>query len=87
MEVLFNLKFDFYQVALGTASYYASLTIRARDPDARVLIVSDEEESPYRRSVLSKGLCFVWHEVFSLRTMVVWRRQNSCESLIPESKQ
>lgn len=38
----------------GTASYYASLTIRARDPDARVLIVSDEEESPYRRSVLSK---------------------------------
>uniref|UniRef100_A0A914KPU3 FAD/NAD(P)-binding domain-containing protein n=1 Tax=Meloidogyne incognita TaxID=6306 RepID=A0A914KPU3_MELIC len=40
----------------GTASYYASLTIRARDPDARVLIVSDEEESPYRRSVLSKEL-------------------------------
>ncbi|CAK5009066.1 unnamed protein product [Meloidogyne enterolobii] len=33
----------------GTASYYASLTIRARDPDARVLIVSDEEESPYRQ--------------------------------------
>uniref|UniRef100_A0A914LBJ7 FAD/NAD(P)-binding domain-containing protein n=1 Tax=Meloidogyne incognita TaxID=6306 RepID=A0A914LBJ7_MELIC len=40
----------------GTASYYASLTIRARDPDARVLIVSDEEESPYRRSVISKEL-------------------------------
>lgn len=40
----------------GTASYYAALTIRARDPDARVLIVTDEKESPYNRPPLSKGL-------------------------------
>lgn len=59
MEVLFNIRFNSRHILLGTASYYASLTIRARDPDARVLIVSDEEESPYRRSVLSKGLCFI----------------------------
>uniref|UniRef100_A0A915M8Q9 FAD/NAD(P)-binding domain-containing protein n=1 Tax=Meloidogyne javanica TaxID=6303 RepID=A0A915M8Q9_MELJA len=51
----FNLV-PYLLVGGGTASYYASLTIRARDPDARVLIVSDEEESPYRRSVLSKEL-------------------------------
>ena len=40
---------------LGTASYYASMTIRARDPNAKVLIITDEEESPYRRGPLSKG--------------------------------
>lgn len=39
----------------GTASYYAALTIRARDPDAKVLIVSDEKHTPYKRTMLSKG--------------------------------
>uniref|UniRef100_A0A914HU07 MH2 domain-containing protein n=1 Tax=Globodera rostochiensis TaxID=31243 RepID=A0A914HU07_GLORO len=36
--------------------YYASLSIRARDPDARVLIITDEQESPYKRGPLSKEL-------------------------------
>uniref|UniRef100_A0A914C770 U1-type domain-containing protein n=1 Tax=Acrobeloides nanus TaxID=290746 RepID=A0A914C770_9BILA len=40
----------------GTASYYASLTIRARDPTARVLIIGDEQETPYNRPALSKEL-------------------------------
>ena len=40
----------------GTASYYASLAIRARDPDAKVLIISDEGLTPYSRIPLSKGL-------------------------------
>lgn len=39
----------------GTASYYAALTIRARDSEARVLIITDEEESPYNRPPLTKG--------------------------------
>ncbi|GMT19190.1 hypothetical protein PFISCL1PPCAC_10487, partial [Pristionchus fissidentatus] len=40
----------------GTASYYASLVIRARDPNARVLIISDESHLPYNRPPLSKEL-------------------------------
>ncbi|KAL3117118.1 hypothetical protein niasHT_007521 [Heterodera trifolii] len=36
--------------------YYASLSIRARDPDARVLIITDEQETPYKRGPLSKEL-------------------------------
>uniref|UniRef100_A0A1I7ZJ63 Deltameth_res domain-containing protein n=1 Tax=Steinernema glaseri TaxID=37863 RepID=A0A1I7ZJ63_9BILA len=40
----------------GTASYYASLSIRARDADAKVLIIGDESELPYNRPPLSKEL-------------------------------
>ncbi|GMS89376.1 hypothetical protein PENTCL1PPCAC_11551, partial [Pristionchus entomophagus] len=40
----------------GTASYYAALVIRARDPKARVLIISDESHLPYNRPPLSKEL-------------------------------
>ncbi|KAF8357910.1 wah-1 [Pristionchus pacificus] len=40
----------------GTASYYAALVIRARDPNARVLIISDESHLPYNRPPLSKEL-------------------------------
>ena len=40
----------------GTASYYASLAIRARDPDAKILIISNESSTPYSRIPLSKGL-------------------------------
>jgi len=40
----------------GTTSYYAALTIRARDPDAKILIVDDEPQTPDIRVLLSKGI-------------------------------
>ncbi|MGH0162741.1 UNVERIFIED_CONTAM: hypothetical protein FKN15_043309 [Acipenser sinensis] len=42
----------------GTASFAAARSIRARDPGARVLIVSEEAELPYMRPPLSKELWF-----------------------------
>ncbi|MCP9258557.1 Programmed cell death 8/apoptosis inducing factor [Dirofilaria immitis] len=43
-------------IGSGTASYYAALTIRARDADAKVLIIGDEKHLPYNRPPLSKDL-------------------------------
>uniref|UniRef100_A0AC34GU30 Apoptosis-inducing factor 1, mitochondrial n=1 Tax=Panagrolaimus sp. ES5 TaxID=591445 RepID=A0AC34GU30_9BILA len=40
----------------GTAAYYAALTIRAYDPDSKVLMISAENEAPYNRPPLSKEL-------------------------------
>ncbi|KAK0419161.1 hypothetical protein QR680_013986 [Steinernema hermaphroditum] len=40
----------------GTASYYAALGIRARDAEAKVVIVGDESELPYNRPPLTKEL-------------------------------
>ncbi|XP_068572491.1 apoptosis-inducing factor 1, mitochondrial isoform X4 [Cebidichthys violaceus] len=42
----------------GTASFAAARSIRARDPGARVLIVTDEPVPPYMRPPLSKELWF-----------------------------
>ncbi|XP_067903818.1 apoptosis-inducing factor 1, mitochondrial isoform X1 [Heterodontus francisci] len=42
----------------GTASFAAARSIRARDPGARVLIVSEEPDLPYMRPPLSKELWF-----------------------------
>ncbi|XP_067113215.1 apoptosis-inducing factor 1, mitochondrial isoform X3 [Osmerus mordax] len=42
----------------GTASFAAARSIRARDPGARVLIVTDEGDLPYMRPPLSKELWF-----------------------------
>uniref|UniRef100_A0A672QDI1 Apoptosis-inducing factor 1, mitochondrial n=1 Tax=Sinocyclocheilus grahami TaxID=75366 RepID=A0A672QDI1_SINGR len=42
----------------GTASFAAARSIRARDPGARVLIVTEESELPYMRPPLSKELWF-----------------------------
>lgn len=42
----------------GTASFAAARSIRARDPGARVLIVTDEPDLPYMRPPLSKELWF-----------------------------
>ncbi|KAM8899517.1 apoptosis-inducing factor 1, mitochondrial isoform 2-T2 [Spinachia spinachia] len=42
----------------GTASFAAARSIRARDPGARVLIVTDESVPPYMRPPLSKELWF-----------------------------
>ncbi|VDK83373.1 unnamed protein product [Onchocerca ochengi] len=43
-------------IGSGTASYYAALAIRARDADAKVLIIGDEKHLPYNRPPLSKEL-------------------------------
>ncbi|XP_047234218.1 apoptosis-inducing factor 1, mitochondrial [Girardinichthys multiradiatus] len=42
----------------GTASFAAARSIRARDPGAKVLIVTDEADLPYMRPPLSKELWF-----------------------------
>ncbi|XP_067295286.1 apoptosis-inducing factor 1, mitochondrial isoform X2 [Pseudorasbora parva] len=42
----------------GTASFAAARSIRARDPGARVLIVTEESDFPYMRPPLSKELWF-----------------------------
>nr|XP_046266978.1 apoptosis-inducing factor 1, mitochondrial isoform X3 [Scatophagus argus] len=42
----------------GTASFAAARSIRARDPGARVLIVTEEPDLPYMRPPLSKELWF-----------------------------
>ncbi|KAK7922687.1 hypothetical protein WMY93_009589 [Mugilogobius chulae] len=42
----------------GTASFAAARSIRARDPGAKVLIVTDESDLPYMRPPLSKELWF-----------------------------
>ncbi|XP_037543421.1 apoptosis-inducing factor 1, mitochondrial isoform X3 [Nematolebias whitei] len=42
----------------GTASFAAARSIRARDPGAKVLIVTDELDLPYMRPPLSKELWF-----------------------------
>ncbi|XP_053474218.1 apoptosis-inducing factor 1, mitochondrial isoform X2 [Ictalurus furcatus] len=42
----------------GTASFAAARSIRARDPGARVLIVTEEADLPYMRPPLSKELWF-----------------------------
>ncbi|KAI6201547.1 Apoptosis-inducing factor 1, mitochondrial [Aphelenchoides besseyi] len=46
-------------VGAGTASYFAAVTIRARDPEAKVLIIGDEAENPYSRTPMSKEL--LWY--------------------------
>ncbi|XP_055054846.2 apoptosis-inducing factor 1, mitochondrial isoform X2 [Misgurnus anguillicaudatus] len=42
----------------GTASFAAARSIRARDPGARVLIITEESDLPYMRPPLSKELWF-----------------------------
>ncbi|XP_053554899.1 apoptosis-inducing factor 1, mitochondrial isoform X2 [Bombina bombina] len=48
----------FLLIGGGTASFAAARSIRAKDPGARVLIVSDETDPPYMRPPLSKELWF-----------------------------
>ncbi|VDN04775.1 unnamed protein product [Thelazia callipaeda] len=43
-------------IGSGTASYYAALAIRARDANAKVLMIGDEKHLPYNRPALSKEL-------------------------------
>lgn len=45
-------------VGSGTASYFALRGIREKDPDAKVVIIGEEDEIPYMRTPLSKELWF-----------------------------
>ncbi|KAL8616784.1 Apoptosis-inducing factor 1, mitochondrial [Nucella lapillus] len=45
-------------IGAGTASFGAFRSIRARDPTAQVLIVTEEDQIPYMRPPLSKELWF-----------------------------
>lgn len=55
----------------GTASHSAMRAIRGHDPKAKVLIVTDENHSPYMRPALSKELWFSEPE-FSNKLMFKW---------------
>ncbi|XP_069469194.1 apoptosis-inducing factor 1, mitochondrial isoform X2 [Ambystoma mexicanum] len=48
----------FLLIGGGTAAFAAARSIRARDPGARVLIISEEDDPPYMRPPLSKELWF-----------------------------
>ncbi|CAJ0598337.1 unnamed protein product [Cylicocyclus nassatus] len=47
---------EYLLVGAGTAAYYASLAIRARHADAKVLMIGEEDYLPYNRPPLSKEL-------------------------------
>lgn len=46
-------------IGAGTASFAAFRAIRAKDPQAKILIIGDEEHLPYMRPPLSKELWFL----------------------------
>ncbi|KAM9127967.1 apoptosis-inducing factor 1, mitochondrial isoform 2-T2 [Pangshura tecta] len=48
----------FLLIGGGTAAFAAARSIRARDPGARVLIISEDPDLPYMRPPLSKELWF-----------------------------
>ncbi|VDL75960.1 unnamed protein product [Nippostrongylus brasiliensis] len=47
---------EYLLVGAGAAAYYASLAIRARHADAKVLMIGEEAHLPYNRPPLSKEL-------------------------------
>ncbi|KAJ3206270.1 hypothetical protein HK099_000578 [Clydaea vesicula] len=47
---------DYILVGGGTASFNAMISIKNLDPDAKILIIGDEPNSPYQRPPLSKEL-------------------------------
>uniref|UniRef100_A0A1I7XJQ5 Apoptosis-inducing factor 1, mitochondrial n=1 Tax=Heterorhabditis bacteriophora TaxID=37862 RepID=A0A1I7XJQ5_HETBA len=47
---------EYLLVGAGTAAYYAALAIRARDANAKVLMIGEEKYLPYNRPPLSKEL-------------------------------
>uniref|UniRef100_A0A0K0FPA8 Apoptosis-inducing factor 1, mitochondrial n=1 Tax=Strongyloides venezuelensis TaxID=75913 RepID=A0A0K0FPA8_STRVS len=52
----------FLLIGGGTASYYAALTIRAKVPDAHCVIITDEEQTPYNRTSLSRDVWWYGNE-------------------------
>ncbi|KAK6052146.1 pyridine nucleotide-disulfide oxidoreductase [Cooperia oncophora] len=47
---------EYLLIGAGAAAYYASLAIRARHADAKVLMIGEEDHLPYNRPPLSKEL-------------------------------
>ncbi|CAI5445873.1 unnamed protein product [Caenorhabditis angaria] len=47
---------EYVIIGSGTAAYYASLAIRAKQAEAKVLMIGEENELPYNRPPLSKEL-------------------------------
>ncbi|CAB60511.2 Pyr_redox_2 domain-containing protein [Caenorhabditis elegans] len=47
---------EYVIIGSGTAAYYASLSIRAKQAEAKVLMIGEEPELPYNRPPLSKEL-------------------------------
>ncbi|CAL2036718.1 unnamed protein product [Caenorhabditis brenneri] len=47
---------EYVIIGSGTAAYYASLAIRAKQAEAKVLMIGEETELPYNRPPLSKEL-------------------------------
>lgn len=58
-------------IGSGTASYYAALAIRARDADAKVLMIGDEKHLPYNRPPLSKELWWYGEDRVSLFVIIL----------------
>jgi len=56
----------------GTASFAASRSIRANDPKAKVIVITDEEYYPYMRPPLSKELFFTEKELANKLTFKQW---------------
>uniref|UniRef100_A0A1I7SXI8 Pyr_redox_2 domain-containing protein n=1 Tax=Caenorhabditis tropicalis TaxID=1561998 RepID=A0A1I7SXI8_9PELO len=51
-----SLHCEYVIIGSGTAAYYASLAIRAKQAEAKVLMIGEEAELPYNRPPLSKEL-------------------------------
>ncbi|PIC43040.1 hypothetical protein B9Z55_009926 [Caenorhabditis nigoni] len=51
-----TLHCEYVIIGSGTAAYYASLAIRAKQAEAKVLMIGEESELPYNRPPLSKEL-------------------------------
>lgn len=51
-----SIRMTYVLVGGGTASYSAMKAILSRDKDAQILIISDEDATPYARPPLSKEL-------------------------------
>ncbi|CAI2349037.1 unnamed protein product [Caenorhabditis sp. 36 PRJEB53466] len=51
-----KLHCEYVIIGSGTAAYYASLAIRAKQAEAKVLMIGEETELPYNRPPLSKEL-------------------------------
>lgn len=51
-----SLHCEYVIIGSGTAAYYASLAIRAKQAEAKVMMIGEESELPYNRPPLSKEL-------------------------------
>ncbi|KAJ3270227.1 Apoptosis-inducing factor 1, mitochondrial [Terramyces sp. JEL0728] len=74
---------DYVLVGGGTASYHAMLAIREQDPEAQILIISEEDQAPYQRPPLSKEL---WTKGASSKelTFIDWQNKRASVYYTPK---